>query len=513
MTQQVNCVKNNWKIYNQKLLIDKLTEEFEGLVWVDEKVRRGKGKDTYRYPLGYLIYFARKIYSGYYKHNIWDEYTSVSYKTLQNWFGREYHDITDILLVHTEDWSHGDKITRGWKLNDRCRKVFDEYFSREVRQKQTNKLLGLDGRVLKTFPRHGIIKSVNRDGLRLRKEEKMENNINNTTEVNFDNIQKCIDIIREIKDTGRIGKENYSDYTKPLLNIDPDTLTEIRNDLTDLRDIADSELLPKGKIYQHYFEGDSGRVYTTGNTSIQQMNRIIRPIVMGGLGYWDYDIQNCHFTLMKHIAEYYGYKKMDSIELYLKEKTKIRKRLSLLVDEDMSIIKQILLSILYGSSQTIRKGNAVTDLVGGKKQSELNADAFVDKLYKDIKGLTEHIVGITETDRHKHPYLKMHGQKVLYYENIRHKRLSVMGENGKKTPGRKILAHILQGLESKILDVIMGKVGGNIKVLIHDGFILEQFVEHKELVKIVKDTLDIDVLFQSIPLECVLQKSIYTNRQ
>jgi hypothetical protein len=233
---------------------------------------------------------------------------------------------------------------------------------------------------------------------------------------------------------------------------------------------------------------------------------------MGGLGYWDYDIQNCHFTLMKHIAEYYGYKKMDSIELYLKEKTKIRKRLSLLVDEDMSIIKQILLSILYGSSQTIRKGNAVTDLVGGKKQSELNADAFVDKLYKDIKGLTEHIVGITETDRHKHPYLKIHGQKVLYYENIRHKRLSVMGENGKKTPGRKILAHILQGLESKILDVIMGKVGGNIKVLIHDGFILEQFVEHKELVKIVKDTLDIDVLFQSIPLECVLQKSIYTNR-
>ena len=69
-----------------------------------------------------------------------------------------------------------------------------------------------------------------------------------------------------------------------MLNIDPDTLTEIRNDLTDLRDIADSELLPKGKIYQHYFEGDSGRVYTTGNTSIQQMNRIIRPIVMGD---WD----------------------------------------------------------------------------------------------------------------------------------------------------------------------------------------------------------------------------------
>jgi len=506
-------VKNNWKIYNQKLLVDKLIDEFDELVWVEDRVRKGKGKDTYRFPLGYLIYFARKIYSGYYKHNIWEEYTSVSYKTLQNWFGRDYHKTTDILLEYTGDWSHSDKITRGWKLNDRCRNVFDEFFLYEVRQKQTNKLLGLDGKVLKTWPQFGIIKSTNRDGRRLRKEEKMEHNINNTTSVNFNNIQRCIDVIREIKDTGKIGSENLNQYTKELLKIDPDTLTEIRNSLTDLRDIADSEALPKGKVYQIYYQGDSGRLYTTGNTSIQQMNRLIRPIVMGGLGYWDYDIENCHFTLMKHIASYYGYKRLDSIEEYLVNKSVIRKRLALLVDEDGSIIKQILLSILYGSSQTVRKGNAVTDLVGGKKQSELNNDAFIDKLYKDIKGLTQFIVDITETDRHKHPYLRIYGKNTLYYENIQNKRLAVRDENGKKTTGRKILAHILQGLEVKILDVIMGNIGKDMKVLIHDGFILQRFVEHKELVKVVKDKLGIELKFQSIRLECVLEDSRYITQQ
>ena len=139
----------------------------------------------------------------------------------------------------------------------------------------------------------------------------------------FNNIQRCIDVIREIKDTGKIGSENLNQYTKELLKIDPDTLTEIRNSLTDLRDIADSEALPKGKVYQIYYQGDSGRLYTTGNTSIQQMNRLIRPIVMGGLGYWDYDIENCHFTLMKHIASYYGYKRLDSIEEYLVNKSVI----------------------------------------------------------------------------------------------------------------------------------------------------------------------------------------------
>ena len=506
-------MKNNWKIYNQKLLVDKLLGEFDELVWIEGRVRKGKGKDTYRFPLGYLIYFARKIYSGYYKHKVWDEYTSVSYKTLQSWFGRDYHQITDILLEHTEDWSHSDKITRGWKLNDRCKIVFDEYFLKEVRQKETNKLLGLDGRVLQTWPQYGIVKSVNRDGRRLRKEEKMENNIGNTTDVNFDNIQKCIDIIREIKDTGRIGKENYNEFTKPLLGkeMNVEKLTEIRNSLTDLRDIADSEALPKGKVYQIYYEVDSGRVYTTGNTSIQQMNRIIRPIVMGGLGYWDYDIENCHFTLLKHIAKYYGYKKLDSIEEYLKNKSKIRNRLQLLIGEEKHIVKQILLAILYGASQQIRKGNDITELIGRKKQHELLDDAFIDKLYSDINGLTKFIVDITERQRDRHPYLKLYGKTVLYYENIRHKRLKVKGENGKKVPNRKILAHILQGLESKILDVIMGTVGGDIKVLIHDGFITDRFIEHKELIKIVKDTLNIDVKFQSIPLSCVLADCKFTS--
>ena len=91
--------------------------------------------------------------------------------------------------------------------------------------------------------------------------------------------------------------------------------------------------------------------------------------------------------------------------------------------------------------------------------------------------------------------------------------MAVRDENGKKTTGRKLLAHILQGLEVKILDVIMGNIGKDMKVLIHDGFILQRFVEHKELVKVVKDKLGIELKFQSIPLECVLEDSRYITLQ
>jgi hypothetical protein len=59
----------------------------------------------------------------------------------------------------------------------------------------------------------------------------------------------------------------------------------------------------------------------------------------------------------------------------------------------------------------------------------------------------------------------------------------------------------------------MGSIGKDMKVLIHDGFILQRFVEHKELVKVVKDKLGIELKFQSIRLECVLEDSRYITQQ
>ena len=503
-------MKNKWKIYTTSKLIDELCKEFDELVFVDtEKVIFGrgknKGKDRVIYPLMSLVYLVKKIYMGYYKHNTFDTYSSIHYKTIDTWFGKDNRTTINILLEHTEGWKKDD-FTRGWKLKKRTEIVLDEYFSRLVRQTRTNKILGLDGKRLARLPKNGI---VSRDikGKVLKKTEQFENNISSVTDINFENVQNCIDMIRQISDTGNIQKDNLNKWTKSMLNLSPEELTWRRNTLSDLREIADSELLPKGKIYQHYFSTDTGRVYTQGNTSLQQMYRDIREIVMGGLDYWDYDISNCHYTIMKQIGDYYGIKCGDSFNHYIDNKKQIRTDLSFRLDIDINIIKSVLIAILYGASRTINDECEITKLLGHKKHRELNDDPFIDGLFKDRELLTNQIIDITEREQNVHHYLMIKGKTKRYYQNIMMKKLFLY-EDGKKVTKRRVLAHLLQGLESKMLDICLGKGRHRqIKVLIHDGFISNGTLSETDMVSDILQGTGISVEFDKKPLDCSLNKT------
>jgi len=505
--------KSSWKIYNPERLVKDLHSEFPELNFVDDviKVKRRKGSKLpkYRFPLGYLIYLTRKIYSGYYKHRVFQTRSSIHYKTLEKWFGEDYHSITDILLEYTDTWSKELGYTRGWSLLPSTRKILDDYFSKEVRQKETNRILGLDGKILSKLPEHGIVRTNDMSGRRMLKEEKFNNNLHSVVKINFDNIQNCIDVIREIKDTGSIGKDNYNKWTKKLLckDLTPDELTDRRNTLVDLRHIADTELLPKGSIYQHYFEVDSGRVYTQGNTSLQQTYKEIREIVLGGLGYWDYDIRNCHYTIMNYLTDYFGIGKCDSFDEYTNNKKHIRKTISLQLDVDEIIVKKILIAILYGCSKRIKEGNQITDTIGEKKHAELLTNPFISLLFSDRDRLSKGILDRVVSEPLKHPYLQIHGKKKIYYQNIRHKKLNYYDEEGETQYTPKVMAHILQGIESKMLDICLGVSPGELKVLIHDGFITEGRIDESKYIKKIEEETGISVMFDKKPLDCVLVKS------
>lgn len=503
-------MKNNWKIYTTSKLVDELCDSFDELAFVDtekEVFGRGKNKGTKRtiYPMMSLVYLVKKIYMGYYKHNTFGEYSSIHYKTIDSWFGKGNRDTINILLEHTDAWKKDD-FTRGWKLKDKTEEVLDKHFSRIVRQKRTNKLLGLDGKRLTRMPKFGI-QSRDINNKLMKRIERFENNIELITSVNFDNIQNCIDMIRQLADTGSIQKNNLNKWTTSLLNLSPFELSKRRNTLYDLREISDSELLPKGQMVQMYYETDSGRVYTQGNTSLQQMYRDIREIVMGGLNYWDYDISNCHYTILQQVGGYYGIKVGDSFNYYINNKKQIRTDLAFKLNIDVKIIKSVLIAILYGASRVVNDDCEITKLIGRKNHIELNNDAFIDGLFKDRDKLTNQIISITEQEQNKHHFLKLKGKTKQYYQNIRNKKLFVY-EDGKKITKRRVLAHMLQGLESKMLDICLGK-GRNkqIKVLIHDGFISDGVLNEQDMINDIIQGTGISVEFDKKPLNCVLNKT------
>tara|TARA_Y100000310_G_scaffold255093_1_gene262318 strand:- start:169 stop:1689 length:1521 start_codon:yes stop_codon:yes gene_type:complete len=503
-------MKNKWKIYTTSKLVEELCKEFDELAFVDTELKifgRGKNVGSVRtiWPLMSLVFLVKKIYMGYYKHNTFSEYSSIHYKTIDSWFGKDNRDTINILLEHTEGWKKND-FTRGWKLKDKTERVLDEHFSRIVRQKRTNKILGLDGKRLVRLPKNGIVSRDIKDRP-MKNKERFENNLSSIIDINFENIQNCIDLIRQISDTGNIQKNNLNKWTKSMLNLSPEELTHRRNTLSDLREISDSELLPKGQIYQHYFETDSGRVYTQGNTSLQQMYRDIREIVMGGLDYWDYDISNCHYTIMKQIGDYYGVKCGDSFNHYINNKKQIRTDLAFKLNIDVRIIKSVLIAILYGASRVVSDECEITKLLGHNKHRELNDDPFIDGLFKDRDILTNQIIDITEREPGVHRYLRIKGRTKLYYENIRNKRLFVY-EDGKKVTKRRVLAHLLQGLESKMLDICLGKGRHRqIKVLIHDGFISDGTLSETDMVSDILEGTGISVVFDKKPLNCILNQT------
>ena len=348
------------------------------------------------------------------------------------------------------------------------------------------------------------MKTVDNNGRRMRREEKMENNIHSVLKLNFNNIQNTIDMIRQIKDVGFIKGTNNNAWTKDLMEYNPEELTDFRKSLLELRDITDSEMLPKGKMYQHYYEGQTGRVYSTGQNSIQTMKKIIRNIVLGGVGYWDYDIKNCHYTIMNQLGNEYGLRTFNSFDNYIKNKSKIRKSLSKELKVDVKVIKECIIAILYGCSKSVRKDNKLTELLGTTGHNRLLQNDWIQELFKDREELTDSIIEKTLQNPKQYRWLRLKGIKKQYYENVRNKRLNYLDENGNKTKNRFVLAHILQGIESKMLDVCMGVELGTICVLIHDGFITRNEIDELKYSKAVKNELNIDVEFEKKKLDCVL---------
>jgi hypothetical protein len=67
--------KYSWNIYNNERLVTDLINEFEELAFVEDivktKRRKGSKLPKQRFPLGYLVYLCRKIYSGYYTFRLY----------------------------------------------------------------------------------------------------------------------------------------------------------------------------------------------------------------------------------------------------------------------------------------------------------------------------------------------------------------------------------------------------------------------------------------------------------
>jgi hypothetical protein len=238
-------------------------------------------------------------------------------------------------------------------------------------------------------------------------------------------------------------------------------------------------------LIHKYWESNEGRLYAQDNINLQTAPSNIRKAALQGS--WDYDMDNCHYSLFHQLANRAGYQ-ADNINDYLTNKEPIRDEISKAVGRPVKAIKQCLLAMMYGTNQTSyispnHKPPALPKYLGVNA-----AEKFIN--HPRVKGLNDDIkLGRKAIIEDHQP------SKMGYIKNL-------IGKNIKSTePSNKIMAHLLQGSEAKILEMARLMYPGRILLLQHDGFTCAKPINITLLEDAIEDRLGLSMTFSKVKLQ------------
>jgi hypothetical protein len=235
-------------------------------------------------------------------------------------------------------------------------------------------------------------------------------------------------------------------------------------------DIGQNQYLP-----QCYREAPSGRLYSFYHANLQNAPKPIRHALLDGQ--YDYDIENCHFSLLSQLAKRCGYE-TNAIDYYLSHKTQVRESLTSAIGfTDITPVKESLLAMIYGAKKSTYWKAAIPKYLGQERAELFYTLPIVKSIFQDIEIATTLII--------EHQPVNQRG-------NIK----NAMGKNihiSCEPP--KIMAHLLQGIEARILQIARKMFAGKISLLQHDGFTCYEKIDRKALEVAIKKELGYDVKY------------------
>lgn len=220
-----------------------------------------------------------------------------------------------------------------------------------------------------------------------------------------------------------------------------------------------------GYLPTTYVQSNGGRLYAEGALNLQNCSRIIRTACL--VDHYDIDIENCHYTLLAQMCKRINIP-TPHIDHYIQNKKKVRSEIATLFKCTEDMAKEILIALIYGSNLTsygvLNKLNLKRDEVDVKGN-------WIDNLAKEITKVTKSVVA-DYTDRTPGDF------KIR--NDVGMKKATKL-ENEKCVSKSKLLAHILHGAESFVLEHMIRFLGDNIVLLQHDGVTCKKPVDTEAL--------------------------------
>lgn len=252
-------------------------------------------------------------------------------------------------------------------------------------------------------------------------------NVQATPKINMETLERFIDEFRDSKDPSRMARSLESAYQ--------------------LYRMGNNSNLGWGYVPMDYAQYNGGRTYGYG-LKLQNAPREVRTAALDG--YWDYDMENVHYTILSHFGGF------PAINQYLNDKHKVREELSNYLGVSEEQAKRCLISLIYGVTRgTDQRYCAIPRILGGApKTNDFWCHPFINELSKDVDNA---------------------GKEFLGTEKVDYKALS-----GK-----------LQRIESKMLAIICE--GHDVVVPMHDGMVLDVDMDTNEMESMVKQRLGYDI--------------------
>ena len=481
--------------------LDTNVREFRDIRWHSRSKKYNTIKDI-KYNLLHIILNA---YNGHIKRHKsdtdWQTFYSVK---LRDTLGQEYDRLMSMVFDKRHP-SNGvslidDKQTLKYKLKEEIIVICDKVYLGEYK---LHARIGRDGKSIITIPDY-VVRNVVDGGL-LKRSNVKKYQFDNVIQLNEDNILIMIKMFAELY-RYRMGKKSVDiEHWTDILNsvgIEPSKYTlkhleDRRNKAIELLNKASVDILGEGRVLQVYTEKESGRLFADEWLNIQNLPKEMRYIAMGGLGYYEYDIENAHYNFLYQLNNMFRGPALDTISKYISKTKVIRQQIASDTGVDIGVIKQIMIAMIYGADITQyhtynedtkqSSDNAIMSIL--LKYAEDNRDDATD-LFDTIKA-NEMISGLHSEIRLSRNHMKKHWviekvKGVEYLLNPFRKRKRLADRYGKDEALNKLLSHMLLGVEASILVFVMEEELKDFVMPHHDGWVSINNWNTKTLEKIVK---------------------------
>lgn len=387
-----------------------------------------------------------------------------------------------------ESWSEGgvQGCMNGYQLSPKIQQLVDDWFEKPIDAISESKGMvnrnGESAQEIASYYGGAIIRDISRVSKRTNISVIINININSLL-MHKEELTKALTKTAEEEAKGRGddkealgGVKVKTNTTKPskTLTIKDFTEESIQQRIFEInRLLATSREQNNPSIPVFYTEAITGR-YTAQNAIIQGYHRSVRYAALRGC--YEYDLEAAHQNILVQLLdrEQINFPELDVVREYVSNKQGTREKLATDLNTSIDTVKEILQALTYGAQLTSNKRQKIYESCEGDEEL---IDRVINNLWLKQFASTFKIA-------HKH---------LIGKNKIIKNAVGIEREIKEKA---KAMAHILQGYERLILDVLIANSEPNdVALLVHDCIVYYTPKSTTELTRIVKENTGFELEF------------------